>query len=335
MKKLGLIPLVAICSMLLMGAVGDVFKSVMTDSAGNIVSTPLSLSNNITLNVTNTSPSHLAPFYAITNRGYVTITVTNGLWPTTVGTAYVDGATNATVIRATNLADSAAISLVGTATNAVRITATNQAYGAAVTLVGGATNQILTGINTYSGTTNTMTGVLIVTNLVVTAGSEIPMCHAMYSTTNTLTTSGGTVSNIIDWTDIAHTYNFTTTGGKVYAKMLGTFMINVSALFAATTTEDLQCCLWFRTNGVNLTSSATYVDFPTATVGAITNCSQVVSVPIIWNNATTNDYFEVLWWGQDNTIIMPHTAATTNSPARPACPAAIITVNKISGGTGN
>jgi len=54
-------------AVLFMGVAGDVFKAVMTDSAGNVVSTPLSFSNNVTLNATPSADRHLVRLVDVTN----------------------------------------------------------------------------------------------------------------------------------------------------------------------------------------------------------------------------------------------------------------------------
>lgn len=66
---------------LLMGTAGDIYRTIMTDTSGNVISTPISFSNNVVLNTTPSSPSHLARYQDITNAisGNSTILVKNGV----------------------------------------------------------------------------------------------------------------------------------------------------------------------------------------------------------------------------------------------------------------
>lgn len=169
-------------------------------------------------------------------------------------------------------------------------------------------------------------------NFRCTGTTDIPMSHLTLSTTSTLANAGITASNIVAWTSIDKNFNFTINAGdtKVYAQRPGSYLVLVSMLARQGATEGANFRMWFRTNNVNLANSGTHVDFPIATGGTvITNTLAVVAVPMFISFSTTNDYFEVLWWSDSATMTLPHYDVGT-SPARPASPAVIMTVNKVS-----
>jgi len=62
---------------LFMGVAGDVYRTVMTDTAGNVISTPLAFSNNVTMNATPSADRHLARMQDLTNSAVVLYAITN------------------------------------------------------------------------------------------------------------------------------------------------------------------------------------------------------------------------------------------------------------------
>lgn len=275
--------------------IGTQRNPVTTDASGNVVTTPITFTNAVSSTVTPTSGTHLARYQDITNAPIVSSAVTNITGDTSI--------------------------LVGGTVHVPTLTWSN-ANGYAE----------LAGENLWTGTTNCFEGQVCVTNLTVSGTSEIPMAHFSASTTNTLV-ANGTNANTIAWTSLDNQYRFRTdvTQTKIYADVVGTFEINTSVIFKATTNENVSALLWFAVNGTNVPNSGTFITFPTATVGTVTNTSQVIAAPIIAYNNSTNDYLEVHWWSNDGSIQLPHTPAGA-VPPRPASPAAIITIKKISGG---
>jgi len=364
---------VACAAVLLMGAAGDLFKAVMTDSAGNVVSTPLSFSNNLTLNATPSADRHLARMQDITNaavvaaavtnitgdtsilvsgtrvkaltwsnaNAYVTQTVTNGLAPTSALSAYVQDTGDS--ISGPYYINGNASMAIGTNINTV-----SKFYVGGET--GTYTNRPLVVFNRSNAAngnilewrvggvalgTIDINGKLSVTNMQCEGLADIKLPHYMAATTNTLTNPATNAANVITWTDIAHTYRFRTVGSKIYCDEVGTFLINASVIMKMGNAENTRGTLWFAVNGTNIPASSTQVEFPAVSGAAtVSNVAQVISVPIVAHNTSTNDYLELYWWASSTDMTLPHTAAL-GTPTRPSCPAAIVTINKISSGADN
>lgn len=81
--------------------------------------------------------------------------------------------------------------------------------------------------------------------------------------------------------------------------------------------------IWARLDGSNIARSNTICEFARA------NAEQVISCSFILTTTSGTQKFELYWRG-DNTNCQLLATGTQASPTRPACPSAILTINKIS-----
>lgn len=92
MKKTLIGLFIGLGAVLLMGGVGDVFKSVMTDPSGNVINTPLTFSNQVSMTVAATNINQLVRYQEFTN------TISGAINNATTNYFPVLGFTNSTLL---------------------------------------------------------------------------------------------------------------------------------------------------------------------------------------------------------------------------------------------
>ncbi|MEM4247649.1 MAG: hypothetical protein QXH80_00075 [Candidatus Nanoarchaeia archaeon] len=147
-----LIGIIAVCEAQL--PVGTVRKSVMTDESGNVVSTPLQFSNQVTMIASPTNPLHLLRYQDMTNYSSVLNAITN---ITAVAPIYSTGTSSITLTWSNDL-------------GYVTATITNGILSSAQSYADGATNALAQEKVSKSG--DTMTGTLTLSNGLDVASSN-------------------------------------------------------------------------------------------------------------------------------------------------------------------
>jgi hypothetical protein len=108
---------------------------------------------------------------------------------------------------------------------------------------------------------------------------------------------------------------------KITFANAGKFDIQFSFQIENTSNTEPEIEIWLRKNGNDVSNSNTKL-FLTKKDAKIVGA---------WNffvNSSANDYFEIIWYSTDAGVRLPFIAAAT-SPARPAIPSVILTVNQV------
>ena len=116
-------------------------------------------------------------------------------------------------------------------------------------------------------------------------------------------------------------------GSRLTVPVTGDYNVQFSAQFENIETTQEIVTVWFRVNGVDVPKSATNVTIP-ARKNAFTNGYGVAS----WNifiSMTAGQYVEIVWLPAVATVTLQQLPASV-TPAYPAIPSVIATVNQIS-----
>lgn len=171
-----------------------------------------------------------------------------------------------------------------------------------------------------------------VLGLLTCTNAAISRPHILVTCTNSQVNAGTTSSNLVQWSTIEDSYLMTTNGANsttVVIPQSGTYVAHISTILRSGATEGGTASLWLRQNNTNIVRSGTEIKWPVVSGGGvITNVTQVIAVPIMFE-ATVNDSIELLWWSDNATIVSPYTGAGTNPP-RPASPSTIMQIMKVS-----
>ena len=129
---------------------------------------------------------------------------------------------------------------------------------------------------------------------------------------------------ILEYDDVKNGLTHSTAGtasADVQIDIAGTYLITFSAVAKTDTPNDI-LDIWLRVNGVDVPRSNTVSKF----VG--TGNERIVTVTYIYT-FTAGQKFTLMYWGNAAGVQMVATG-TAGTPARPASPSIIVTVNKIS-----
>lgn len=329
--KFILAALLGLTAYMCMGASGDFKKTIMADTNGTVLTTPLSFSNQVSMYIAATTSVQLVRYAEFTNNATVKGAITNvveagggtGLLISTSGQIL----SNKTLVAGSNVYLQATTSNVTIGNTCAPLTNQANVFVAPhAQRINGTTilsNLILNGTGIVSNNF-TVWGTITATN------SSIARPNASFSCTNTLTNAGTSVSNVVPWCVIETVYAITTNGNKqIVLWSEGAYEANFSALFNNGTTEGGNVNIWIRQNNTNLVRSGTQITFPLVSGGTCTNQCMIIAAPISFHVNTAGEYIELLWWSDNATVTSPYTAAAT-SPARPASPPIIMTIRKIS-----
>lgn len=116
-------------------------------------------------------------------------------------------------------------------------------------------------------------------------------------------------------------------GSRLTVPVTGDYNVQFSAQFENIENTQEIVTVWFRVNGVDVPKSATNVTIP-ARKNAFTNGYGVAS----WNifiSMTAGQYVEIVWLPAVATVTLQQLPASV-TPAYPAIPSVIATVNQIS-----
>jgi hypothetical protein len=115
-------------------------------------------------------------------------------------------------------------------------------------------------------------------------------------------------------------------GSRLTVPVNGTYNIQFSAQFKNLENTQEIVTVWFRVNGADITNSATNITIP-ARKNAFTDGYGVAA----WNiflNLTAGQYVEIIWLPAVATMTLEALPAS-GSPAYPAIPSVIATVNQV------
>lgn len=115
-------------------------------------------------------------------------------------------------------------------------------------------------------------------------------------------------------------------GNKIYVDRDGIYNWQISVQLNNADTKANSFDIWGRKNGINIPDSNTSYTVPSSHGG---KPGRVVPALNFWMELQANDYVEVMWYA-DNPLVTIEYTGTQTSPARPATPSIILTVNEVS-----
>jgi len=155
-----------------------------------------------------------------------------------------------------------------------------------------------------------------------TAGIVLP--HLMQSDITDQAITDSTEEQIVSFDTDVHYSGWTRTSATRFTcTKASSYHMDISAM-ARSGVAGKKLAIWLKVNGDNVANSATYYTFKSA------NATTVITVAFL-QHFDVGDYFEVWMWGDDTGIKLDSIAAVADdpgvTPAIPACPSIILTVN--------
>jgi hypothetical protein len=144
---------------------------------------------------------------------------------------------------------------------------------------------------------------------------------SFYSTVDQ-TNAGASVANKMTYnvTDISNGVSIVS-NSRITIANSGNYNIQFSSQFDKTDSGDDTVQIWLQKNGSNIANTNTEMTLTG-------NNGKHVAAWNFFVNAAAGDYFEICWHSIDTAVFINYIAAAS-SPARPAIPSIILTVNKI------
>lgn len=144
------------------------------------------------------------------------------------------------------------------------------------------------------------------------------------NTDQTGSVSAGTAMTL-DTTDLAGGVTLVS-GSRLTVPLTGKYNIQFSAQLKNVENAQQIATIWFRVNGIDVANSATNVTIPARKSAGIFGYG--VASWNIFLAMNTNDYVEIVWLPEIATMTLENLPAST-SPAYPAIPSVIVTVNQV------
>jgi hypothetical protein len=110
---------------------------------------------------------------------------------------------------------------------------------------------------------------------------------------------------------------------RLTAKSYGIYNVQFSLQFANTDTQIQDIDIWFAKNGTNIDNSNSRFSIPNSHGGTD---GHLIAALNFWVELAANDYVEIMWRTTSTAVSIQQIPSQT-SPARPATPSAIVTVN--------
>lgn len=144
---------------------------------------------------------------------------------------------------------------------------------------------------------------------------------SFYSTVDQ-TNAGASVANKMTYnvTDLSNGVSIVS-NSRITIANAGNYNIQFSAQFDKTDSGNDVVQIWLQKNGSNIANSNTEITLHS-------NDGKHVAAWNLFVSAAAGDYFEICWHSTDTAVFINYVAAAS-SPARPAIPSIILTVNKI------
>lgn len=115
-------------------------------------------------------------------------------------------------------------------------------------------------------------------------------------------------------------------GSHLVVPVDGTYNVQFSAQLENIENAQQDATIWFRVNGVDVTNSATQITVPARKSANVYGYS--VAAWNIFLDLTAGDYVQIMWLPTIATLTLQALPAST-SPAFPAIPSVIATVNQV------
>ena len=158
----------------------------------------------------------------------------------------------------------------------------------------------------------------------MTAAATIPFNdlagHAWINSSSTLNQTGSvtTATAVTMDTGTSGTGISINASTQILFTAAGTYQIGPTLQFANSAASNYTATVWFKKNGVNVSSSATIVSVPKAADGGVT------VFHMTWiETVTAGQYIEIMWLPQNVAVTLAATAAGAIAPAIPSAIAAI------------
>lgn len=134
--------------------------------------------------------------------------------------------------------------------------------------------------------------------------------------------AGASVANKMTYnvTDLSNGVSIVS-NSRITIANAGNYNIQFSAQFDKTDSGDDVVQIWLQKNGSNIANTNTEMTLTG-------NNGKHVAAWNFFVNVADGDYFEICWHSIDTAVFINYVAAAS-SPARPAIPSIILTVNKI------
>jgi hypothetical protein len=301
----------------MMGRNGVINSNYIAGSAGHLVSTGL-IGQDLIVSASHTS---------VTSGGTVIVgrfNATGSLQESSQDTVFVVGTGTAANTRrnAIRIDNNNNTTITGSVTISGSLSVNNIPVLAGTTglITTGsiATTQAITGSLIVSGSQN-VTGSVNITGSLNLNGSPLNvLASGQFISLTTLTASAG-VSGSIAYTTSGSTNNITLNGGgtQITVGTAGVYNIQFSAQWDCASGSD-SGYVWFKKNGTNISNSASRVTMDN-------NTSQIMTVNFL-DNASPNDYYEVVWQNAGGHARLLSELSSGNIPN---IPSVITTINQI------
>ena len=113
---------------------------------------------------------------------------------------------------------------------------------------------------------------------------------------------------------------------RLTVKSYGIYNIQFSFQFVNTDSQIHDVDIWFAKNGTNIANSNSRYSIPNSHGGVD---GHLITAMNFWVEMSANDYVEI-YWRTTSTAVSIQQLPTASSPARPATPSVIVTVNFVS-----
>lgn len=152
----------------------------------------------------------------------------------------------------------------------------------------------------------------------------IPVAYGSFANTNTQTAAAGTPTAItFDVTE--HSRHITVSGSQITVAKTGLYNITFSFQLTNNNASEDDAIVWLRVNGTNVPNTASHITVNKRHGSVDGNAVLTVN---LYEQLTAGQYFELYGMSVLGYITLRTYPAST-SPAYPASPAAILTVNQI------
>lgn len=145
------------------------------------------------------------------------------------------------------------------------------------------------------------------------------------NTDQTGSTTAGTVATF-NTTDIADGVTVAS-GSRITVPATGVYDLQFSAQFKNTDNSQHEVVIWFRINGVDVANSGTTLTIPARKSAGI--FGYAVAAWNIFLTMNASQYVEIVWLPSSTLVTLEHLPSSA-SPAYPAIPSIIATVQQVS-----
>ena len=156
--------------------------------------------------------------------------------------------------------------------------------------------------------------------------------YGMFQDTTDQTATTLSDANIMscDTTDLSNGV-YLSNSNRFNVRNAGTYAIQFSVQVKNTTNDSQNIDIWFRKNGTDIAGSNSRFGMPARK--SLGDPSHLIAVSTFYYDLAANDYIQVAWHPSDLGVSLEHYAAVTavagSTPAIPATPSVIVTVQYV------